>query len=82
MSATGTINLTTNRSLFQSPLHTSMLRNINSINDSFSLEPIQEEEVVTPRDQSITERVPSAPKKTNMFKRVQNVPNQIQKVLF
>ena len=73
----------TNRSLFQSPLHSSILRSVNSsVNDSFSLEPIDEEEVITPREQSITQRIPSAPKKLIPFKRVQTVPNQIQKVLF
>jgi hypothetical protein len=73
----------TNRSLFQSPLHSSILRSVNSsVNDSFSLEPIDEEEVITPREQSITQRIPSAPKKIIPFNRVQTVPNQIQKVLF
>ena len=88
MSSTINTNLM-NRQLFQSPLHTSLLRGINNISDSFilnnSLEQIDEEEIIsTPRKESKSKQIPSAPKKINLCKRgqKQNISNQVCKVLF
>lgn len=70
-------NYSINKSLFQSPLHPALIRDIQ-INDSFALDDYPK----TPEKKRGTLIPPPAPRKVNPYKRVDDMSEHVQRVLF
>jgi len=72
-------NHSINKTLFQSPLHSSLIKdNQYQLDDSFSLDSCPS----TPDMKKSSLKMPPAPKKLNPYKQVGDMSEHVQRVLF